>query len=55
MEAMDVTHGREFVEAENILDDAIDRAEAHGFGGFLRRTFGGRRTEERVLKAQHFR
>ena len=37
------------------MDDAMDRAEDHGFAGFLRRTFGGRRTEEKILKAVHFR
>ena len=55
IEKMDVTHGREFIEAENIMDDAMDRAEDHGFSGFLRRTFGGKKVEERILKVVHFK
>lgn len=51
----DVPAGRELIEAENIIDDAIELAEQKSLGRILKGAFGNKKEKGNVLKESHFK
>ena len=51
----DQPKGRELIEAENIIDDAIETAEQRTTGRLVKRVLGGKKEKGNILREAHFR